>query len=93
MDSALLVMRKKKILVEYRIPIGKPGEASEHAAKLVQRKVDVIVASDPTAIRAAKRATKTIPIVMLTNQDPVGRTGRTVSTAGWDRNRRCKTQP
>jgi putative ABC transport system substrate-binding protein len=37
----------------------------------LELKVDVIVASPITAIRAAKQATKTIPIVMVTLQDPV----------------------
>jgi len=37
----------------------------------VQLKVDVVVAAALPAIRAAKQATKTIPIVMVTTQDPV----------------------
>jgi putative ABC transport system substrate-binding protein len=37
----------------------------------VQQKVDVIVAVDTSAIRSAMQATKTLPIVMVTNQDPV----------------------
>ena len=61
----------KNILIEYRHPEGNLGQAPDLVAELVQLKVDVIVATDPTAIRAAKQATKTIPIVMLTNQDPV----------------------
>jgi putative ABC transport system substrate-binding protein len=40
-------------------------------AELLERKVDALIALDPTAIRAAKQATQTVPIVMLTNQDPV----------------------
>ena len=40
-------------------------------AELVQLKVDVIVVRALGAIRAAKQATKTIPIVILTNVDPV----------------------
>jgi len=40
-------------------------------AELVQLKVDVIVVITLSSIRAAKQATKTIPIVMVTNQDPV----------------------
>ena len=39
--------------------------------ELVQLKVDVLVTTNPTAIRAAKQATKTIPIVMVITQDPV----------------------
>ena len=35
-------------------------------------KVDVIVTAGPTATRAAKEATITIPIVMATDTDPVG---------------------
>jgi putative tryptophan/tyrosine transport system substrate-binding protein len=37
----------------------------------LQLKVDVLVVTSPTAIRAAKQATSTIPIVMVTTQDPV----------------------
>ena len=40
-------------------------------AELVQAKVDVLVAPIPIAIRAAKQATDTIPIVMVTSIDPV----------------------
>ena len=35
-------------------------------------KVDVIVTGGPVATRAAKNATKTIPIVMTQDSDPVG---------------------
>jgi putative ABC transport system substrate-binding protein len=40
-------------------------------AELVQLKVDVLVAIALTSIRAAKQATTTIPIVMITTADPV----------------------
>src|SRR4030095_12302710 len=39
--------------------------------ELVQLKVDVLVLPIPGAIRAAKQATRTIPIVMVTGSDPV----------------------
>jgi len=39
--------------------------------ELVQHKADVIVAPNNVAIRAAKEATKTIPIVMVSSVDPV----------------------
>jgi putative ABC transport system substrate-binding protein len=61
----------KNILLEYRHPADNPDQGPELAAELVRLKVDVLVAQDPAAIRAAKQATKTIPIVMITNQDPV----------------------
>jgi len=41
-------------------------------AELVEAKVDVICVGSLTGIRAAKRATRTIPIVMVTTADPVG---------------------
>src|SRR6185437_10922983 len=42
------------------------------AAELVARHVDVIVAVSPTAIRAARAATRTIPVVMaFSGDDPV----------------------
>jgi putative tryptophan/tyrosine transport system substrate-binding protein len=42
-------------------------------AEPVQLKVDVVVAAALPAIGAAKQATKSIPIVMVTTQDPVAR--------------------
>jgi len=41
------------------------------AAELVQLKVDVLVPAAISGIRAAKQATKTIPIVMMITGDPV----------------------
>jgi ABC-type uncharacterized transport system substrate-binding protein len=62
----------KNILVEYRYTVEAgldqiPGLVAE----LVRLKVDVLVATSSTAIRAAKQATKTIPIVMASATDPV----------------------
>ena len=70
----------KNILVEYRYAEGKLDRIPSLVAELVQLKVDVLVSATPGAIRAAKQATKTIPIVMLTNVDPVA-TGIVVSLA------------
>ena len=61
----------KNILVEYRDVEGKLDRVPGLVAELVQLKVDVLVASPITAIRAAKEVTKTIPIVIVTLQDPV----------------------
>jgi len=61
----------KNILVEYRYPGEEPDRVSGSVAELVQLKVDVLVSSSTGAIRAAKQATKTIPIVMVTSIDPV----------------------
>jgi len=61
----------KNILVEYRSQEGKADRGPSLVAELVQLKVDVLVLATSPAIRAAKQATKTIPIVMITTADPV----------------------
>ena len=63
----------QNIAIEYRYSEGKVDRAPELAAELVHLKMDLIVAAggDPW-IRAAKNATKTIPIVMVgSGTDPV----------------------
>jgi putative ABC transport system substrate-binding protein len=62
----------KNIVIEYRGAEGKGDSIPSLVKELVQLQVDVLVV--PTAqgaIRAAKQATKTIPIVMVTLVDPV----------------------
>src|SRR6266576_2176826 len=61
----------KNILIEYRYAEGKLDRVPGLVAELVQLNVDVLVVGVLTAFRAAKQATKTIPIVMVTNLDPV----------------------
>ena len=60
----------KDIQVEYRSGEGNPERIPSLVAELVQHKVDVLVVTS-SGILAAKQATKTIPIVMVTNSDPV----------------------
>jgi putative ABC transport system substrate-binding protein len=63
----------KNIAIEYRFAESKGAERlKELAVELVRLKVDLIVASSPTSASAAKKATTTIPIVMVTVGDPVG---------------------
>src|SRR5215510_1949486 len=50
----------------------KTDRLDELAADLVGLKVDVIVCASTAAALAAKRATTTIPIVMVNSADPVG---------------------
>jgi putative tryptophan/tyrosine transport system substrate-binding protein len=62
----------QNIATEYRYTEGKADRAPELLAELVRLKVDIIVVGNPTNIRAAVNATKTIPIVMMgTGTDPV----------------------
>jgi putative ABC transport system substrate-binding protein len=63
----------QNIATDYRYAEGKLDRLAELAAELVRLKVDVIVVTggDPD-IRAAKNATKTIPIIMMgSGTDPV----------------------
>jgi len=61
----------KNILVEYRYAEGNVDRLPSLVVELVQLKVDVLVSSQSPGIRAAKQATKTIPIVMVITSDPV----------------------
>ena len=63
----------QNIAIEYRYAEGKLDRFPELAAELVRLKVDIIVvAGGDTIVRAAKNATKTIPIVMMgAGIDPV----------------------
>ena len=60
------------IIFERRYANGRLERLPDLAAELVRLRVDVIVAGTNPAIAAAKRATATIPIVMIANVDPVG---------------------
>jgi len=62
----------KNVIVEYRWAEGRPERFAELATDLVRQHVDVIVASSQGAALAARRATTTIPIVMVNTADPVG---------------------
>jgi ABC-type uncharacterized transport system substrate-binding protein len=62
----------KNLVIEYQYANGKTDRLTELAARLVDLKVEVIVTAGPSATRAAKQATTTIPIVMAQDSDPVG---------------------
>jgi len=65
-------VERQNIATEYRYAEGKLDRFSELAAELVRFKVDIIVvAGGIPLIRAAKNASKTIPIVMSAGSDPV----------------------
>ena len=61
----------KNIIVEHRYAGGKSESLSPIIAEFLQLKVDVIVVPGSPAIRAARLATKTVPIVIVTQSDPV----------------------
>ena len=61
----------RNIALEYRWAAGSTDLLPDLAAALVRLKVDVIVASSTPVAQAAKKATRTIPIVMVNVRDPV----------------------
>jgi len=61
----------RNVVIEYRNHEGKVDRLPALAAELVALKVDVIVASNTGAALAAKRVTRTLPIVFAAAADPV----------------------
>jgi putative ABC transport system substrate-binding protein len=61
----------KNVAFEYRWAEGRPDRFDAFAAELVRLKAALIVASASPAAEAARRATTTIPIVMVNAEDPV----------------------
>lgn len=61
----------KNIAIEYRYAEGQSNRYPELAAELVRLKVDVIFTTTDPAVRAAKKASKTIPIVFAGVSDAV----------------------
>jgi putative ABC transport system substrate-binding protein len=62
----------KNIAIEYRFAEQKSERLVELAAELIRLKVDLIVVTGGPPALVAKKATTTIPIVMVTPGDPVG---------------------
>ena len=61
----------KNLAIEWRSAEGKYERLPDLAADLVRVKVDVIVTNGTSAVRAAQKATTTIPIVFGSAGDPV----------------------
>ena len=62
----------RNIAFEWKWAAGSTERLPGLAADLLRANVDVIVAGGPQPVAAAKRATSTIPVVMLAVADPVG---------------------
>jgi len=67
------VVEGRNIAIEYRYAEGRLDRQPELAAELVRLKVDIpVAAGTDRTVRAAKNATKTIPIIMMgSGSDPV----------------------
>jgi len=70
--AALGYIEGKSIIVEYRYADDKLDRLPALAEEVVRLNVDVIIAPTTVEVRAAKSATKTIPIVFYNVPDPVG---------------------
>ena len=62
----------KNLIIEFRSAQGKAERLRNLAHELATLNVSAIVTAGPTPTRAAREATKTIPIIMTFDFDPVG---------------------
>jgi len=62
----------KAFVIESRFADGKSERLPELASDLVRQRVDLILTGSNPGALAARKATSTIPIVMVTTGDPVG---------------------
>jgi ABC-type uncharacterized transport system substrate-binding protein len=62
----------QNVVIDYRFAEGRVDRLPGLASELVQLKVDVLVSLGTQGVTAAKKATETIPIVMIAVRDPVG---------------------
>jgi putative tryptophan/tyrosine transport system substrate-binding protein len=69
--GALGYVEGRDILFEHRYAEGKPERLPDLASDLVRSKPDLIIAAGGDVAPFAKRATETIPIVIITSADPV----------------------
>src|SRR5215813_10017296 len=60
------------VVIEWKEAHGNYDRLPQLASELVERKVDVIVSDGTPATQSAKRATFTIPIIMVHVADPLG---------------------
>ena len=62
----------RNIVAEHRFPAELPDRFQSMAAELVGLKMDVLVAAGQPAALALQQATKTIPLVFVAANDPIG---------------------
>src|SRR5215472_13884865 len=78
--SSLGYVEGRNYIIDARFADTDLNRLSALAKELIDRGVDVIVTVGTSTVRAAKRATATIPIIMAGSNDPVG-TGLVASLA------------
>ena len=60
------------VAIDWRFTEGTAATLTDYAADLVNSKPDLIIAVEPQSVEAVRRLTRTIPIVTIVGQDPVG---------------------
>ena len=60
----------ENLIIEYRSAAGDPGRFPELASDLMRIGVDAVVTRGTPAVRAARRASTTVPIIMASSGDP-----------------------
>ena len=68
----LAYVEGQNIAILYRSADGKSERLADLAEELVRLKVDILVADGTSPSLEAKKATSTIPIVMMSSTDPIG---------------------
>ncbi len=61
----------RNVHIDYRRAVGSPDAAAAHAADLVRLEPDVILTTGGTALVSVTRETKLLPVVFVTETDPV----------------------
>jgi len=61
----------RNLVIEYRFAEGNAARLPALAAELAQLDISLLVALEPPAVEAARKATATLPIVMRSSDDPV----------------------
>jgi len=67
----LTYVEGQNLVIEWRFAEGQEDRLAGLAAELVRLKLDVIITDGTLVTRAAKDATRTIPIIMASDADPV----------------------
>ena len=62
----------KNVVIEWRFAQGQPDRLPDLVAELMRLKVDIILSAGAAVTGPAKEVTKTIPIVMAQDTDPIG---------------------
>jgi putative ABC transport system substrate-binding protein len=68
---ALGYVEGRNLALEYRFAEGQPERLPELAADLVRQKPDIIYIAGGDVARHARQATQTIPVIVVTSDDPV----------------------